>query len=148
MIINKVLSPYEDFCFPATPTGIGFVSVFALDENGELVETGKHSLYDEIQSHKDECTLETLLARALNGDPNALNQRQGVYADITNAPTSLVDASRHLDDVNDLKKHVPSDILSSLEKADTSEAVSKVQADFLAFLEKQKEVKQGGNKDE
>ena len=148
MIINKVLSPYEDMSFKACPTGDGYVSEFALDENGDLVETGKHSLYDEIQSHKDECTLETLLSRALNGDPNALNQRQGVFADITNAPTSLVEASRHLDDVNELKKQVPSDILSALEKAETPEAVSKVQADFLAFLEKQKELKFGGNKDE
>lgn len=147
MIISKVLSPYDDIAFQACPTGDGFIPEFALDENGELVETGKHSLYDEIQSHKDECTLETLLSRALNGDPNALNQRQGVYADITNAPTSLVDASRQLDNVNELKKQVPSDILSALEKADTPEAVSKVQADFLAFLEKQKELK-GGNKDE
>lgn len=148
MIINKVFSPYDDIAFEACPTGDGLVSEFALDENGELVETGKHSLYDEIQSHKDECTLETLLSRALNGDSNALNQRQGVYADITNAPSSLVDASRHLDDVNELKKQVPSDILSALEKAETPEAVSKVQADFLAFLEKQKELKSGGNKDE
>ena len=148
MIINKVLSPYDDMSFKACPTGDGYVSEFALDENGELVEIGKHSLYDEIQTHKDECTLETLLARALNGDPNALNQRQGVFADITNAPTSLVEVSRHLDDVNELKKQVPSDILSALEKAETSEAVSKVQADFLAFLEMQKEVKQGGKKDE
>ncbi len=63
MKISKVLSPYEDITFEACPTGDGFVPEFALDESGELVETGKHSLYDEIQSHKDECTLETLLAR-------------------------------------------------------------------------------------
>ena len=145
MVIIKVFSPYEIIDFKPSPTGDGFVPEFALDEKGELVETGKHSLYYEIQSHKDECTLETLLSRALNGDPNALNQRQGFYGDITNAPQTLSDVSRQLDDVNELKKQVPSDILSALEKAETSEAISKVQADFLAFLEKQKELKQGGN---
>lgn len=145
MIISKVFSPYEDIPFKACATGDGFVSEFALDESGELVYTGKHSLYDEIQSHKDECTLETLLARALNGDPNALNQRQGFYGDISNAPSSIVDVSRHLDDVNKLKEEVPADILSALEKADTSEAVSKVQSDFLAYLMKKQEELKGGN---
>ena len=145
MFVVKVVSPFEEIEFKSSPTGDGFVPEFAFNEKGELVETGKHSLYDEIQSHKDECTLETLLSRALNGDPNALNQRQGFYGDITNAPQTLSDVSRQLDDVNELKKQVPSDILSALEKAETSEAVSKVQADFLAFLEKQKELKQGGN---
>lgn len=148
MKISKVLSPYEDMSFSSTPTGNGVVSEYALNEDGELVETGKHSLYDEIQSHKDECTLETLLARALNGDPNALNQRQGFYGDISNAPQCLSDVSRHLDDVNKLKVQVPSDILSALEKADTSEALSKVQSDFLAYLMKKQEELKGGNKDE
>ncbi len=148
MIINKVLSPYEDISFKACPTGDGFVPEFALDDNDELVETGKHSLYDEIQSHRDECTLETLLARALNGDANALNQRQGFYADISNAPQTLSEVSRHLEDVSKLKEEVPADILSALEKADTSEAVSKIQSDFLAYLMKRQEELKGGNKDE
>lgn len=145
MIISKVLSPYEDMFFKASPTGDGLVSEFALDDNGDLVETGKHSLYDDIQSHKDECTLETLLARALNGDANALNQKQCFYGDITNAPLSIVDVSRHLDDANKLREQVPADILRALEKADTSEAVSKVQSDFLAFLMKKQEELKGGN---
>lgn len=148
MKISKVLSPYDDCPFEACPTGDGYVSEYALDENGELVETGRHSLYDEIQSHKDECTLETLLSRALNGDPNALNQRQGFYGDISNAPQSLSEVSRHLDDVNNLKSQVPSDILSALEKADTSEALSKVQSDFLSYLMKKQEELKGGKKDE
>lgn len=147
MIILKVFSPFEDISFSPSPTGDGFVIEYSLDEHGELVETGKHSLYDEIQCHKDECTLETLLSRALNGDPTALHQREGVYADITHSPTSIVDISRQLDDVNVLKKEVPDDILQALEKADTSEAVSKVQADFLAFLIKKQEEFKGG-KDE
>lgn len=145
MLIDKVLSPFEEIEFKSSPTGDGLVPEFAFDEKGELVETGKHSLYMEIQSHRDECTVETLLARAMNGDLSALNKREGFYGDITSAPSSLSEVSRHLDDVNELKKQVPADILSALEKAETSEAVSKVQADFLAFLEKQKELKQGGN---
>lgn len=148
MIINKVLSPYDDVPFSVTPTGNGVISEYALNEDGELVEAGKHSFYDEIQSHKDECTLETLLSRALNGDPNALNQRQGFYGDISKAPNSIVDVSRHLDDVNQLKSEVPSDILSALEKAETPEAVSKVQADFLSYLMKKQEELKGGKKDE
>lgn len=148
MIISKVLSPYEDITFSPCPTGDGLVPEFSLDDNGELVECGKHSLYDEIQSHRDECTLESLLSRALNGDSNALNKKQGFYGDITNAPSSIVDASRHLDEVNKLREQVPSDILSALEKADTSEAISKVQSDFLAYLMKKQEQLKGGEKNE
>lgn len=53
---------------------------------------GTHDIYQDIQSYAEECKIENIIARAAAGDPNALNQRRGTYADITNTPASLAEA--------------------------------------------------------
>lgn len=53
---------------------------------------GTHDIYQEIQSYAEECKIENIIARAAAGDPNALNQRQGIFADITDTPSSLAEA--------------------------------------------------------
>lgn len=54
----------------------------------ELVETGKTNMYEYIQSFKDECSLEKILARA-SADPSVLQARQGVFIDSTGLPRTL-----------------------------------------------------------
>lgn len=65
-----------------------------IDERGhkKLQFVGTHDIYDEIQSYAEECKIENIIARAAAGDPDALNQRQGFYADITNTPRDLKEA--------------------------------------------------------
>lgn len=65
-----------------------------IDKKGHksLKCVGTHDIYDEIQSYKDECLVENIIAKATAGDVNALNQRQGFYADITEMPASLAEA--------------------------------------------------------
>ena len=65
-----------------------------IDKKGHKVlkHVGTHDIYEEIQSYADECRIENIIARAAAGDPTALNQRQGYYADITEAPQSLAEA--------------------------------------------------------
>ena len=65
-----------------------------IDERGhkKLEFVGTHDIYDQIQSYAEECKIENIIARASAGDTNALNQRQGFYADITNTPRDLKEA--------------------------------------------------------
>lgn len=65
-----------------------------IDDKGHksLKFVGTHDIYQDIQSYADECKIENIIARAAAGDPNALNQRKGLYADITNTPKNLAEA--------------------------------------------------------
>ena len=65
-----------------------------IDKKGHKVLklVGTHDIYEEIQSYKDECSIENILARAAAGDVDALNRRQGFYADITETPANLAEA--------------------------------------------------------
>lgn len=63
-----------------------------LDERGEhvLIErpSEKYSLYYEIQKYADECDINSIIARYMNGDLNALNKVQGMYGDFVAVPSS------------------------------------------------------------
>lgn len=69
-----------------------------IDKKGHKILkcTGTHDIYDEIQSYAEECKIENILARAAAGDPDILNQRQGIYADISNTPKTLAEAQNSI----------------------------------------------------
>lgn len=52
---------------------------------------GVINAYEKIQSHKESVELQTILKKYMNGDVEALNKVNGVYADITNMPKTLAD---------------------------------------------------------
>jgi len=62
----------------------------------ELKQTGTTNIYELIQASKDECDVYNILKRYEAGNVEILNQRQGVYADMTKAPTSLAQAQQML----------------------------------------------------
>lgn len=55
-----------------------------------LEKTGTENQYRKIQLHADECKIENILAKAAV-DPTILQQRKGIYADVTNMPKSLAE---------------------------------------------------------
>lgn len=64
------------------------------DKNGviSLKVTGEKNIYDEIQSHAESVNIETIMQRyQVEGDPAILNQKQGVYMDITEVPTTFAE---------------------------------------------------------
>lgn len=69
-----------------------------IDKKGHksLKCVGEHDIYEEIQSYAEECKIENILARAAAGDVNALNQRQGFYADISEMPKNLAEAQNSI----------------------------------------------------
>lgn len=55
-----------------------------------LEKTGEINRYEMIQMHADECNISLILAKA-SVDPTVLQQRKGIYADITEMPKSLAE---------------------------------------------------------
>lgn len=72
--------------------------------------TGTHDIYQDIQSYAEECKIENIIARAAAGDMSALNQRQGMYADITNTPKNLAEAQNMILKLSSEFDRLPSDI--------------------------------------
>lgn len=77
------------------------------DGNRRLEVTGTEDVYERIQSFKDECTIENIVRRALNGDPNALSKAQGVYCDTTLLPNDLISAHEAVSRAEAIYKALP-----------------------------------------
>lgn len=56
-----------------------------------LMRDGKTNLYARIQEAAEACDINRIVARALEGDTEALNRVAGVYVDCTNMPSTLAD---------------------------------------------------------
>lgn len=67
-------------------THVEYEAKYDLDGNVILKEIGKTDTYAEIQSHKNGCDINVLIAKYKGGDLNALNRIQGYYADISDIP--------------------------------------------------------------
>lgn len=77
------------------------------DGNRRLEEVGVEDQYERIQSFKDGCTIENIVRRALNGDPNALSRAQGVYCDTTLLPNDLIAADEAIRRAEAIYKALP-----------------------------------------
>lgn len=65
-----------------------------LDGRRKLVKDNPKPIYEMIQAHREECEIERIVKRALNGDTSVLSAMQGQYIDITGAPQSLAQAQQ------------------------------------------------------
>lgn len=68
-------------------SGSGEQKEFKIDGN-KLIQTGTKNLYDEIQSHKEECDIEQIISRVKLGDTSALRE-DGNYIDCTVFPKNI-----------------------------------------------------------
>lgn len=64
------------------------------DGRRKLIADNPRPIYEMIQAHREECEIERIVKRALNGDVNALSAIEGQYLDLTGAPKSLADAQQ------------------------------------------------------
>ncbi len=95
--MRKFYSLSEPRPVEVNPSGDSVVQEYELEYSPQgvphLVPTGTYDLYDVIQSFRDECDLGKIFQRYANGDVMALNKRQGVYADISEMPQDIFEAS-------------------------------------------------------
>ena len=81
----------------------------------ELIKDKEVAIYDLIQSHREECEIENIIRRAVEGDYNALNAVNGVFEDITNCPASIAEAQQYIIDAKAEFEKLPKDIKAKFE---------------------------------
>lgn len=101
MAKNRFATPYDRHEIRPSPSGSKIEKQYQLVESdsGEyrLECVGEINIYDEIQAHAEDTELKRLINRYLNGDPEALNQRQGTYGDMSDMPSTYIEAVKMVD---------------------------------------------------
>lgn len=88
-----------------------------MDSDGRryLAKDKPVDIYNLIQSHKEECMIENIIRRAVEGDYNALHTMNGIYTDITNCPSSIAEAQQYIIDAKNRFDKLPKDIKQKFE---------------------------------
>lgn len=76
----------------------------------ELVEVGKDNWYERIQSYKDMCDVNRIVARYMNGEVDILNQVQCTFGDFSAAPRDLAEAYRVVKNQEMVFERLPAEI--------------------------------------
>lgn len=89
----------------------------SIDKDGrrKLIRDRAVDIYNLIQSHKEECEIENIIRRATEGDYNALNAVDGVFADITNCPSSIAEAQQYIINAKQEFEKLPKDVKAKFE---------------------------------
>lgn len=85
-------------------------AVLKKDGTRILVKDREKRTWDIIQSHKEECLIENIIKRALEGETEILNQMQGQYIDTTMLPSTLAEAQQKIIDLKYEFSQLPKDI--------------------------------------
>lgn len=108
-----------------------------MHENGrrELIRDKKVAIYDLIQSHKEECEIENIIRRAVEGDYSILQKRHGQYMDITGMPSSIAEAQQFIMDMKEEFNRLPKEIKAKFEY-NPELYVAEMGQDIKSWLEK------------
>lgn len=93
-----------------SPDKVLYSAKYRDDGTIELSEKGKESLYDFIQSFRDSCDINLLVARFSNGDIDALSQVQGAYGDFTRFPKTYAELLNCVNDGRLMFSELPLEI--------------------------------------
>lgn len=90
-------------------------AVFKKDGRRELIKDKAVAIYDKIQINREECEIENIIRRAVQGDYNALNQAAGQYADITGMPKSIAEAQQMVINLKETFEGLPKEVKAKFE---------------------------------
>lgn len=65
-----------------------------LDGKRKLLKDNPKPIYEMIQASREQCEIDRIVKRAMQGDTSVLNAMEGQYIDITGAPKSLAHAQQ------------------------------------------------------
>lgn len=88
----------------ASPAGSEWVEQYVIDVDPEtggkvLKQTGRENLYERIQESLEPTKIENIIRRFEEGDATALGHAGGIYADISNMPTNIIEAQKRIKEV-------------------------------------------------
>lgn len=110
LIRTKDTERVRFFCPSGQRVELRHRAVIHKDGKRELVHDRKKNTWDIIQSHLEECLIENIIRRALEGDSSVLEVMKGTYTDITGAPQSLAEAQQMIIDLKAKFDELPKDI--------------------------------------
>lgn len=114
MMFRTAVQAIEDhprvYINPGDPDKVLYSPSFDSSGHMELKEVGKESLYQFIQSHKESCDINVILARFSAGDTTALAKRQMFYADLTEFPTTYADVVNTMHGAEDYFTRLPVEV--------------------------------------
>ncbi len=97
-----------------TPAGSKEATTYQtqIDENGHKVTVpiGKTNIYDRIQSSLEETKIENIIRRFTEGDISAFRQGEPLYADMTEAPKTLMEAQNMIIRITDEFNNLPVEV--------------------------------------
>ena len=98
------------YCEPGSGIKIEY-QLRIIDNNEDLVETGKSNLYDYIQSHADSVDITKILERcALLDDYSLLNRLPAQFMDVTDMPKNLAECYSYVQDAKNFFERMPTEI--------------------------------------
>lgn len=75
-----------------------------------LVDAGAEDRYAKIQEALEPSKIQNIIRRFVEGDPTALQQRAGIYADISKMPNNLIEAHKKIEEVKDAFEKLPAKV--------------------------------------
>ena len=94
------------------PSGSRYQNIYGYEINKfgqkELVKTGETDLYALIQESLEETKIENILKRVAMGD-NTVMRPDGIYADLTEAPSNLIEARQQMQKLENIWNGLPID---------------------------------------
>lgn len=110
MLFRTQYDRHRVFAVPGSPDRVLYAPEY--DESGrlQLVETGRDSLYDYIQSFADSVDIHVLLKRFVNGETDVFSKVQGAYGDFTMAPKTYAEALQAVIDAEHVFGRLPVEV--------------------------------------
>lgn len=119
------------------------------DQNGhfELVEIGKESVYDKIQSYAGEADINSIIKKYMLGDASVISEKAGQYADISVYPDNFLDMFNFVENARSTFDSLPLEVKqrfgnsfvefgASFDKPDFLEKLGVVKKDDSDFMPK------------
>lgn len=75
-----------------------------------LKDAGAEDRYAMIQEALEPTKIQNIIRRFQEGDPTALQQRAGIYADIADAPKDLISAHKKIEEVKEAFTKLPAKV--------------------------------------
>ena len=98
-----------------SPAGSEWAEKCVIDVDAEtgakvLKIVGRENIYEKIQECLEPTKIENIIRRFEEGDPTALGHESGIYADISDMPTNIIEAQKRIQDVQAKFASLPIDI--------------------------------------
>lgn len=95
---------------PGSPIKDIFSPVVNKDGTISLEKSGEENLQEYIDSFRDECDINVILAKYASGDVSVLNMRNGSYGDFTKMPKTYAEMLQLQINSNNYFKSLPKEI--------------------------------------